>query len=94
MDHKEFKDKLKEIGISQKGFAQMVGYGYSTVKEWENVPKWVVLALGYIEIRNKLEGIDFATNVIEELKKKVQEVDTELQAKEPKIKRKTTAITN
>lgn len=94
MDHKEFKEKLKEIGISQKHFAQMVGCGYSTVKGWETVPKWALLAFGYIEISKRLQGINFAMNAIEELKQKVQEIDGALQVKKAIKKKKTTPVSD
>jgi len=58
LDREKFKKKLKNIGITQKKFANITGYGYSTVKGWEDTPRWVSVVLDYMEILIKLSQMD------------------------------------
>ncbi|MDR1555384.1 MAG: hypothetical protein LBS39_05105 [Campylobacteraceae bacterium] len=38
MTNKELSFKLKEIGLSRKEFAQIIGYKYQTVLNWSRNP--------------------------------------------------------
>jgi DNA-binding transcriptional regulator YiaG len=49
MTYKEFSDKLKKVGLSKQEFAQMSGYSYQTILNWNKynihpiVSSWLVL---------------------------------------------------
>lgn len=58
MNRLSFKKKLKEVGLSQKKFANITGYAYSTVKGWEDTPKWVSVVLEYVEVIGELSQIN------------------------------------
>jgi predicted transcriptional regulator len=62
MNRENFKRKLKSIGISQKEFAALTGCAYSTVKNWENIPKWADVLLVYMEACQGLRDIGGALN--------------------------------
>ena len=51
MKKKEFNEKLSRINLTQKDFAQMVGYSYQAVKQWKDdkIPKWAGIVLEYFE---------------------------------------------
>ena len=56
---KEFNDLLKEIGISRKQFAEMIGITYESMNVMmskDNPPKWVTSAL-IVARRLKESGI-------------------------------------
>ena len=72
MDRKEFKEKLKKIGINQKKFAAISGQGYSTVKNWDSVPKWVEVILNYMEVFNSLNNIDTSLYKLDNLRDKIK----------------------
>lgn len=52
MTKTELKEKLKQLDLSQKEFAQFVGCSHQTVKQWKEhkVPKWVSIVIEYIEM--------------------------------------------
>ena len=51
MLRKELIANLKRLGLSQKDFADMIGYSHQTVKQWEDgkIPKWVKIILDYFD---------------------------------------------
>ncbi len=75
MRRDDFKKRLKEIGINQKMFASATGYGYSTVKGWETIPKWANIVLDCLDILIQLGTIDDALKSLESLNGKVQKLD-------------------
>jgi len=52
MTKTELKEKLKQLKMSQKDFAQFAGCSYQSVKQWKenNVPNWVTIVIEYIEV--------------------------------------------
>jgi len=75
MKREHFKKRLKEIGINQKIFASVTGYGYSTVKGWETIPRWVNVVLDCLDALTQLGAIDSALKSIDSLHIKVQNSD-------------------
>ena len=71
MDRENFKRKLKNIGITQKEFANFTGCAYSTVKNWENTPKWVDILLNYMEIFHELHNIESILHALSKFKKEI-----------------------
>jgi hypothetical protein len=71
MDRKDFKLRLKNIGISQKKFAILTGYGYSTVKSWDTIPKWVDIVLSYMEAFHKLQKIDKSLHMLDGIREEL-----------------------
>ena len=45
MERQDFNDRLKELGLSKKEFAELAGAGYDAVNKWGSgntgVPYWV-----------------------------------------------------
>ena len=75
MDRKTFKNKLKTLGISQKEFATLTGCAYSTVKNWQDIPKWADVLLNYMETFSKLQKIKNTLQILEELKKGINTLE-------------------
>jgi len=52
MTKKELIQRLKILGISQKDFAEYIGYSHQAVKQWKDgkIPLWVSLVLDHFEI--------------------------------------------
>ncbi len=75
MKRDDFKKRLKEIGISQKMFASVTGYGYSTVKGWETIPRWANVVLDCLDLLLQLGTIDYALKSLEGFNRKVQKLD-------------------
>jgi len=75
MTRDTFKKRLKEIGINQKIFASVTGYGYSTVKGWETIPRWANIVLDCLEILIQLGTIDDALKSLGMINGKVQNLD-------------------
>jgi len=52
MTRKIFKKKLEELNLSQKDFAEVVGYSYQTIKQWKDgsIPQWVPMVLDYLKM--------------------------------------------
>lgn len=70
-----FKKRLKEIGISQKSFASITGYGYSTVKGWQTIPSWANIVLDCLDLLSCIGSIDDTLKSLEDLNRKVQDMD-------------------
>ena len=81
MNKQLFKEKLKDIGLTQKKFAQLVGYSYSAVKGWKEIPKWVDVILTYMELVNKMSFIGESLYQLEDIKDKIKELTTNINAK-------------
>jgi hypothetical protein len=60
MRKEEFKDRLKEIDLTQENFAKLFGIGYSTVKGWKITPIWVEYVLDYLELASYMNNIENA----------------------------------
>ncbi len=47
-----FKNRLDDLGLTQKEFAEIVGYSYQTIKQWKDntIPPWVPMVLDYLVI--------------------------------------------
>ncbi len=47
-----FKNRLDDLGLTQKEFAEIVGYSYQTIKQWKDntIPQWVPMVLDYLVI--------------------------------------------
>ena len=75
MNKQEFKQKLKDLKLNQKKFAELTDYSYSAVKGWKETPKWVEFVLSYFEITGSAEDMEAVVNSIESFKKKVQKLD-------------------
>lgn len=45
-----FKNRLDDLGLTQKEFAEVVGYSYQTIKQWKDntIPQWVPMVLDYL----------------------------------------------
>lgn len=71
MKKEEFKNRLKTIGSSQKKFALLTDYGYSTVKAWETIPHWANLVLMYMELTYKLHTLESTFIELEGIREKV-----------------------
>ncbi len=58
MNRKELIQRLKLLGLNQREFAELIGYSYQTVKQWQDkkIPKWVPMLLDHLETiqQNKL----------------------------------------
>ena len=52
MTRTKFKDLLSDLGMTQKGFSELVGYSYQAVKQWKDgeFPKWVPMMLDYLQM--------------------------------------------
>jgi len=52
MNREDFIEKLSDLKLTQKEFAELSGCSYQTVKQWKDnkIPKWVELVLRHIEI--------------------------------------------
>lgn len=52
MKRKDFIEKLSELKLTQKEFAELSGCSYQTVKQWKDnkIPKWVDLLLTHMRI--------------------------------------------
>lgn len=72
MGREDFKKRLKDIGISQKQFAEITGYGYSTVKNWEHIPRWVSVLLNYMEAFHKITNIDESLYILGNLSEQIE----------------------
>lgn len=75
MNKKEFKQKLKDLKLNQKKFAELTDYSYSAVKGWKETPKWVEFVLSYLEITNNIKEMVEISQNIQLLKEKVQKLD-------------------
>ena len=64
MNKKDFKEKLRRIGLTQKKFASIVDYSYSAVKGWQTVPRWAEMIIDYLEVLHK---VDKAVHIAEDL---------------------------
>lgn len=71
MNKIEFKIKLKNMGLTQKEFAKMTGYGYSTVKSWDITPRWVPILLEHMEIVSSFLQVDKSLENINILNKEI-----------------------
>ncbi len=71
MNRENFKRKLKAIGITQKEFAALTGCAYSTVKNWENTPKWADVLLRYMEVFHRLHNIENVLHLLSEFKREI-----------------------
>lgn len=74
MNRKEFKKALRELKITQKQFATKVGYSYSTVKGWEEVPKWAIIILHQNKILKNIQNSNSLNTVLNDLKALQEEV--------------------
>jgi len=83
MNREDFKNRLKNIGINQKKFAVLTGYGYSTVKNWDPIPKWVDVTLSYMEAFHKLHNLDQTLHILGELKEElgILEIHSSMESK-------------
>jgi len=52
MKRKDFIEKLSDLKLTQKEFAELSGCSYQTVKQWKDnkIPKWVDLLLTHMRI--------------------------------------------
>ena len=52
MTKTELKEKLKQLRMSQKDFAEYAGCSYQSVKQWKEnkVPNWVIIVIEHIEV--------------------------------------------
>jgi len=52
MTRTQFKDLLSDLDMTQKGFSELIGYNYQTIKQWrdEEFPKWVPMMLDYLKM--------------------------------------------
>jgi len=75
MKRDDFKQRLKDIGINQKIFASVTGYGYSTVKGWKTIPRWAGIVLDCLDILMQLDTIDDALKSFQGINSKVQQLD-------------------
>ena len=75
MKRDDFKKRLKDLGINQKIFASVTGYGYSTVKGWKTIPRWVGVVLDCLDILIQLGTIDEALKSFQGINSKVQKLD-------------------
>ena len=82
MEKEEFKQKLKNLELTQEKFAKLFELGYSTVKGWKRVPVWVEYVLDYLELVANLNDIENIKTRVknsmkqrEELIRKVQKLD-------------------
>jgi len=60
--YQEFKNKLRELEITQKKFAEIIGYDSSSIRKWakkDNIPKFAEIILKYIECLKCLNKFDF-----------------------------------
>ena len=48
----ELIKRLNYLGMSQKDFAEYIGYSYQAVKQWKDgkIPLWVSLVLDHFEL--------------------------------------------
>lgn len=80
MNAEQLKDKFKEVGISQKEFADITGVHTNTVSQWvraiNEIPSWV---LPFLEMLQKdrdkemlISKIDTTIQTLNELKEKLQ----------------------
>jgi len=75
MKRDDFKQRLKDIGINQKIFASVTGYGYSTVKGWKTIPRWVGIVLDCLDVLMQIGTIDDALKTFQGINSKVQTLD-------------------
>lgn len=80
MNAEQLKEKFKEVGISQKEFADITGVHTNTVSQWvraiNEIPSWVLPFLIMIQ-KDKdkdmlLSKIDTTIKTLNELKEKLQ----------------------
>ena len=59
MTKTKFKEKLEQLKMSQKSFADFAGCSYQTVKQWreDNVPNWVPIVVEYLEVLHSAKKI-------------------------------------
>lgn len=59
MTKKELKEKLKQLQLSQKDFAEFAGCSYQAVKQWRgnNVPNWATIVVEHIEVLQAAKNI-------------------------------------
>lgn len=52
MDRTELTKRIKSVGLTQKDFAELIGYSYQAVKQWKDgrIPKWVPMLLDHLEL--------------------------------------------
>lgn len=52
-----FKSRLKSINMSQKEFAEAIGYSYQAIKQWkdEKIPKWAWMVINHLEDMKKCQ---------------------------------------
>ncbi len=50
----QFKNKLKNLSMSQNDFSKLTGCAYITIKRWKDnrIPLWVDYVLSYMEIKS------------------------------------------
>ncbi len=65
MTKTELKEKLKQLDLSQKEFAQFTGCSYQAVKQWkeDKVPNWVNIVIEHIEMLQAAKKIICKNNL-------------------------------
>jgi len=66
IEYIEFKEKLKKLNITQKKFAEIIGYNDSTIRKWakkDEVPKFIEIILEYFEELKKRNEIAKKYNI-------------------------------
>jgi len=54
MKKKDFNERINNLNLNQKDFAEMIGYSHQSIKQWKDnkIPKWVSIVLEHFEELN------------------------------------------
>lgn len=55
LTRKDFRDRLKPLHLSISDFSKICGVGYSTARDWHEIPKWVPFVLSHLELMQVLK---------------------------------------
>ncbi|WP_187647230.1 helix-turn-helix domain-containing protein [Nitrosophilus labii] len=61
MTNEEFKQLLKKAGLNKKEFAKVANISYNTIRNWNNVPSWV---MPFIQNYIKAKTLDNVKDVV------------------------------
>lgn len=58
MKKKDFLERIRQCGYTEKTFAELVERSEGAIKKWKDgtVPKWAILILEYIELADLVQG--------------------------------------
>lgn len=57
-NNKELTKRLKALGLTNRQFADLIGYSTHAFKKWQDeTPKWVTFVIAYLEAIKKDEKI-------------------------------------